>query len=73
MRPRAVPQSDLVQTLRHKAAERRKYARSARDEKLEAQAAELEDLARVIELQDETKPIPPLQPLKLAVPWRLRK
>ena len=69
-------QSDLSATLRDKAVVlRRRVAQLGVSEgsALLAQAEEFEALARAVEVQERTMPIPKLGPVKWGTPWRLSK
>jgi len=67
---------DLRETLRNKAAARRRRAAELADaeaSKLLAQAEELEALARALDLQERALPTPALGPVRWGTPWRLSK
>lgn len=70
------PQSNLSASLRGKAVKRRHRAAQSVDDDtavLLAEAEELEALARAIDAQETTVPVPSLGPVKWGAPWKLRK
>lgn len=69
-------QSNLIDSLRRKAAEQRTFAAVSRDcesDSLLSQAEEFEALVEILLAQDSAGGLPPLAPDKPGVGWELRK